>query len=49
MVDVADYTNESTRDHEMRQIITDVQVFNSKTRIFTIIAKHFLYVTGEHI
>lgn len=26
MVDIADYTNESTRDHEMRQIIKDVQV-----------------------
>lgn len=26
MVDVADYTNESTRDYEMRQIINDVQV-----------------------
>lgn len=28
MVDVADYTNESTRDHEMCQIITDVQVLD---------------------
>lgn len=26
IVDIADYTNESTRDHEMRQIIADVQV-----------------------
>ncbi len=27
MVDIADYTNESTRDYEMRQIIKDVQVY----------------------
>ncbi|XP_057377423.1 protein vav-like isoform X1 [Daphnia carinata] len=33
MIDIADYTNESTRDHEMRQIIKDVQASISNWNI----------------
>jgi hypothetical protein len=51
MVDIADYTNESTRDYEMRQIIKDVQVHYFVHNIFHFknkILMEFARVLGEY-
>jgi hypothetical protein len=42
MVDIADYTNESTRDYEMRQIIKDVQVIVMSMEFTIIFIKFYL-------
>jgi hypothetical protein len=51
MVDIADYTNESTRDYEMRQIIKDVQVYFLLIANFHItnkILSQIVRVSGEY-